>query len=324
MIGKIAISLVLTALIPAGIALGLIASQSPVKIEGAGGLDFSRQLGRASVPLPTRTVAMRDGFPLQVRHVDGPEGAPLVVMVHGSGWHGGQFDALAQSVSAWATVLAPDLRGHGAQPGRRGDIDYVGQFEDDLADLIAAYRKPGQKVVLLGHSSGGGLAVRMAGGPQGAVLDGAILLAPFLKYNAPTTRPNSGGWAQPLTRRIIGLTMLNAAGIHALNHLTVIQFNMPRAVLDGPLGHMATTAYSYRLNTSYAPRDDYEADIAGLPLFLLAVGDRDEAFLPDQYQPLMQGLTDAGRYAIIPGASHLDVVNAPQTLTLIQEFLREL
>ncbi|THD74668.1 alpha/beta fold hydrolase [Thalassobius vesicularis] len=322
MIGKIAISLALSALIPAGIALGLVASQAPRPMAGEGGLDFSRQMARTEA-LPVQSVAMRDGFALQVRHVAGPEGAPLLVMVHGSGWHGGQYDALARALEGQAEMLIPDLRGHGAQPGRRGDVDHIGQLEDDLADLIAAYRKPGQKVIALGHSSGGGLVVRMAGGSQGGALDGAILLAPFLKYNASTTRPNSGGWAQPLTRRIIGLTMLNAAHIRALNHLTVIQFNMPRAVLDGPLGHTATTAYSYRLNTSYAPRNDYEADIAALPPFLLAIGDRDEAFVPDQYQPLMQPLTDKGRYAIVPGASHLDVVNDPQTLALIQEFLRE-
>lgn len=325
MIGKVAFSLAMFAVVPGAIALGLIASQGPGTVDGSGGLNFTQQLERGlTAPLPITSVQMRDGFPLQVRHVAGPEGAPLVVMVHGSGWQGGQFDGLARALSDQADVLVPDLRGHGAQPGRRGDVDYIGQFEDDLADLISVNRKPGQQVVLLGHSSGGGLVVRMAGGSHGEVLDGAILLAPFLKYNAPTTRPDSGGWATPLTRRIIGLTMLNAARIRALNHLTVIQFAMPKAVLDGPLGHTATVAYSYRLNTSYAPRNDYTADIAALPPFLLAVGDRDEAFLAEGYEPLMSAHTDQGRYQLIPGASHLSVVDDPKTLTAIKGYLSEL
>jgi alpha-beta hydrolase superfamily lysophospholipase len=324
MIGKVAFSLAMFAVVPGAIALGLIASQGPGQVDGSGGLDFNKQLERGLAdPLPVAPVSMRDGFPLQVRHLDGPEGAPLLVMVHGSGWQGAQFDSLARELSAQAEVLVPDLRGHGAQPGRRGDVDYIGQFEDDLADLIAAYRKPDQKVILLGHSSGGGLVVRMAGGTHGALLDGAVLLAPFLKYNVPTTRANSGGWATPLTRRIIGLTMLNAVKIPVLNHLTVIQFAMPQTVLDGPLGHTATTAYSYRLNTSYAPRSDYTADIAALPPFLLAVGDQDEAFVAEGYQPLMSAHTDQGRYALIPGAAHLDMVDDPQTLTEIQGFLSE-
>jgi hypothetical protein len=28
------------------------------------------------------------------------------------------------------------------------------------------------------------------------------LLAPYLQYNAPTARPNSGGWVRPYTPRI--------------------------------------------------------------------------------------------------------------------------
>jgi alpha-beta hydrolase superfamily lysophospholipase len=279
--------------------------------------------GGGGVALPVQPVAMRDGFGLSVRHVPGGADAPLLVMLHGSGWHGGQFDALAQLLAPQAEILVPDLRGHGAHPGRRGDVDYIGQLEDDLADLIAAYRKPGQKVLLLGHSSGGGLAVRMAGGPHGGLLDGVILLAPFLKYNAPTTRPNSGGWARPLTRRIIGLSMLNMVGVRALNHLIAIQFAMPRAVLDGPMGQLATTTYSFRLNTSYAPRQDYAADIAALPRFLLLAGTRDEAFMAEGYEPLMSGMTDMGHYVLIPDTGHLDVVNAPQTTDLIQDFLRE-
>lgn len=324
MIGKVAFSLAMFAVVPGVIALGLIASQSPGDVRGEGGLDFASQIEAGlAEPLPLTEVRMRDGFALQVRHVPGPEDAPLVVMVHGSGWFGAQFDRLARELSDQAEVLAPDLRGHGAKPGRRGDVEYIGQFEDDLADLIAAYRKPGQKVIALGHSSGGGLVVRMAGGTHGDLLDGAVLLAPFLKHNAPTTRENSGGWAVPLTRRIIGLSMLNSAKITALNHLTAIQFAMPQVVLDGPVGHLATTAYSFRLNTSYAPRNDYTADIAALPRFLLAVGDQDEAFVADGYQPLMSQHTDLGRYALIPGASHMEVVDDPATLREIKGFLSE-
>lgn len=86
-------------------------------------------------------------------------------------------------------------------------MDYIGQFEDDLADLIEILREqvPGTDLIIGGHSSGGGLTVRFAGSEYTTLSDGYILLSPFLKYNAPTTRPNSGGWAHPLSRRIAGL-----------------------------------------------------------------------------------------------------------------------
>lgn len=318
--------LVISVCISAAISLGLIVSQ-PLRANKSAGktLDFSGTINVLKAPLALVGVKMRDGYDLMTRQVSGPdEPAPLLVMVHGSGWHGQQFDRLAAQLGDVAEVLAPDLRGHGVAPARRGDVDYIGQLEDDLADLIKARRKPGQKLVMLGHSSGGGLVVRFAGGEHGAMLDGAVLLAPFLKYNAPTTRPNSGGWANVLIRRIIGLSMLNAAGIHLLDHLPVIQFAFPASVLDGPQGHTATTAYSWRMNTSYAPRADYLKDVAALPRFVLMAGQEDESFVASGYQPLMSAVTDKGQYRLIEGVNHLDVVDAAATEVAIREYLNEL
>ncbi len=304
---------------PVLVALGLIVSARPDgPWPGRGGLDFSGIGGGPAMPEP-RGVAMRDGYALQVRDYPNDAG-PVLILLHGSGWNGLQFNRLAPVLQVHGRVLVPDLRGHGAAPGRRGDVDHVGQLEEDIADLIAR-EEQGRKVVLIGHSSGGGLVVRMAGGAYGARLDGAVLLAPFLQYDAPTTRPNSGGWARPLTRRIIGLTILNALGIRALNRLSVIEFNMPAAVLSGPLGHLATTAYSWRLNQSFAPRRKYLRDIAALPPFLLLAGDADEAFDAPAYEPLMRQVTDRGRYRIVPGAGHLGLVDDARAHAAITEFL---
>ncbi|MCC0080119.1 MAG: alpha/beta fold hydrolase [Rhodobacter sp.] len=320
---KFALSAALCVIIPAGIALGLIASDRPVPDLRAetGGLDFSR-LGPAEAP-PLRLYAARDGAQLGFRRWDsGHEGAPLVVALHGSGWHGAQFAGLGAALAGQGVdVIAPDLRGHGPSPERRGDIDYLGQFEDDIADLIADQAAPGQQVVLLGHSSGGGLAIRFAGGAHRGLIDRAVLLAPFVQHDAPTARPDSGGWARVMIRRVIGLTMLNAVGIRALNGLPVIQFRFPASVLDGPAGTTATRAYSYRLNTSYAPRRAWQGDVAALPPFLLVAGRADEAFRAEAYEPTFAALTPNGTYALT-GASHLSVVDDPETLARVLAFLR--
>lgn len=312
----------ISAVITLLIALGLIVSQRPGKVLAPeGGLDFSEQLGRDVAPLEVRRLPLRDGFEASLRHLEGPEGAPLVILVHGSGWYGAQFDGLARELSAVAEVVAPDLRGHGVNPGRRGDLDYLGQFEDDLADIIAHFAKPGQKVVMAGHSSGGGLVVRFAGGAHGDLLDGAVLMAPFLQYDAPTAREASGGWAHVLTRRVIGLSMLNAARIRLLDHLTVIEFAMPRVVLDGPQGNAATTSYSWRLNNSFSPRRDWQGDVAALPPFLLIAGEADEAFRADQYEPTLSGISDKGQYLLLPGVGHLPVVDDPRSAKALVGFV---
>lgn len=306
------------------VAVILVFTQRPKAMSGEGGLDFSRQLESGSeTPAPLLSIPMRDGYDLKVRTYGGADSVPLLVLVHGSGWHGLQFDNLGKALQDNADVIVPDLRGHGTVPGRRGDVDYIGQYEDDLADMITAVAKPGQKVIMAGHSSGGGLVVRFAGGEHGDLLDGAVLMAPFLKHNAPTTRPDSGGWAHVLTRRIIGLSILNTFQIKALNHLPIIQFNMPQVVLDGPLGDTATIAYSYRLNASYAPRSKYLEDVAALPPFVLLAGGADEAFLAQEYAPTMGAVTDRGRYELMTGASHLDIVDDPRTRAVIEGFLNE-
>ena len=322
--------LLVSAGITAALPFALILSQYPAKglVAETGGLDFARISGnQGTTPARLQTYRARDGAALGVRVYPAQNAPsrqpPLMVMVHGSGWHGLQFDALARHIadSGLADVVVPDLRGHGPSPIRRGDIDHIGQFEEDLADLIALHVRPGQEVIMLGHSSGGGLVVRFAGGDYGHLLGRAILLAPFLGHDTPTTRKNSGGWAKPLVRRIIGLTMLNAARIRALNGLTVIQFRFPRTVLDGPLGETATRAYSYRLNRSYAPRPGLAEDAARLPDFLLLAGTQDEAFHADMYEPTLGKLTGKGEYVLIRDTGHLDLVDAPATADHIAKWL---
>jgi len=321
MLFKILRQVLIAVVITVAVAVLLVFTQWPKQMSGAGGLDFTQTMEGSTDAAPLQSVPMRDGYPLQVRTYGGADDVPLLVLVHGSGWHGQQFDALGTALQGSADVIVPDLRGHGTAPGRRGDVDYIGQLEDDMADLITAVAKPGQKVIMAGHSSGGGLVVRFAGGAHGGMLDGAVLLAPFLKHDAPTMRENAGGWNHVLIRRMIGLGILNTFRITALNYMPVVQFNMPQAVLEGPLGDTATTAYSYRLNTSFAPRSAYLDDVAALPKFVLLAGGADEAFISSQFAPTMGAVTDKGRYDMILGATHLGLVDDPRTKAIIAEFL---
>ncbi len=104
------------------VALGLVASDGPRPDlrSGAGGLDFAR-LAPSAPDVPLQTYAARDGGTLGCRRWDaGADGVPLVVAVHGSGWHGAQFRNLGAALAGQglADVVAPDLRGHGPAPAR--------------------------------------------------------------------------------------------------------------------------------------------------------------------------------------------------------------
>ena len=330
MISMISKFLLISVSIYFGIAAALIIVNRPTTEVADGPFNFDTIAAVNYDTLPElQNYATRDGSQLSYRHYPSEtETDHLFILLHGSGWHSMQFHQLADTISrnGMGHVIAPDLRGHGFTPEQRGDISYIGQLEDDLADLIAAAQQehPDAKLIIGGHSSGGGLTVRFAGSEYGAMADGYLLLAPFLKYNAPTTRPNSGNWARPLTGRIIGLVMLNSVGVRWFNHLPAIQFNMPQAVLDGPFGHSATTTYSYRLNTSYAPRSDYGRDLAAItqPLLLIA-GTADESFIAEQYQPTISAHTDTGSYVLLPDVGHIDLLTTPDIEPLLADWLEE-
>lgn len=312
-----------------GAALAL--SQSPsVGSQAGAGLDFAaiRPQEAEAAPPELETWTARDGASLGYRAWTAAQpDAPAIVLLHGSSWHSRQFDRLGARLSAAGyRVVAPDLRGHGEHPSPRGDVSHVGQLEEDLADLVAhlKLKESGRTLIVAGHSSGGGLVVRFAGGEHGGLADGFVLLAPYLGYNAPTTRPQSGGWASPATRRIIGLTMLNAVGIHALDHLPVIAFKVPDLVRTGPLGHTVTDSYSHRLNTSYAPRRDFAADLARLDRpFLLLAGDKDEAFVADKYEETISASTRTGAYRLIENEGHLGIVDNEEAGGVLLSWLQE-
>lgn len=323
-LSKILVSVVLAGggYLIAGAALAI--SQTPVAPEPTGGkgLDFSETKNVAEDGIPVmQTFQARDGVQLPYRRWSSEKGAPALILVHGSSWHGRQFWELAPALAAKGyDVIVPDMRGHGENPVKRGDVEHVGQYEEDIADLIEeiGLKQAGSKVILGGHSSGGGFVVRFAGGPYGKLADGYLLMAPYLGYNAPTARPQSGGWAHSATRRIIGLSMLNNVGVTQLNHLPVVAFAMPEFVRKGPLGHTVTDVYSYRLLTGFSPRRDFAADLKAMvqPVLLVA-GAKDEAFFADLYEPTISAQTASGEYHLLDGENHLGMVDNAQTPELI-------
>ncbi|MFC1868254.1 alpha/beta hydrolase [Thermodesulfobacteriota bacterium] len=269
-----------------------------------------------------KSFTARDGTQLAYRHYPS-DSDKIVILLHGAGWHSRYFLPLAEFISSegLAQVFTPDLRGHGFSPKRRGDVDYIGQLEDDLSDLIAVIRKdnPNSMLIVGGHSSGGGLAIRFAGSQYGQKARAYMFMSPFLKYNAPTTRLNSGGFAMPYTGRIIGLIMLNNAGIRWFNYLTVMKFNMPERARDGT----ETLSYSYRLNTAYAPQD-YEKDLSAITQPLLVVaGTKDETFIYCQYEPVISQYTTV-QVKLLQGVSHMGIVVCPEVRPVIKEWLESL
>jgi alpha-beta hydrolase superfamily lysophospholipase len=304
----------------AGLVLvGLVASPLRRPPELTSISDARKSVDFSALPALERFQA-RDGTALGFRHY--PPNAPATgraaIVIHGSsGSSGTTIHALSSALAARGVeVYAMDIRGHGAS-GTRGDIGYVGQLEDDLADFVAVVRKttPDVPLTLIGHSAGGAFALRVAALPMQNLFERTVLLAPYLGYNAPTNQPDSGGWASADIPRILGLLALRKLGIDCCDALPVLAFAVPPNAEK-----ILTATYSDRLMRNFANHPDFRADLAAAtrPLTIIAGAD-DELMRSDKYAEAVRGLAQPVDVKLIEGINHMGIVSAPKAVSVIAE-----
>jgi alpha-beta hydrolase superfamily lysophospholipase len=262
----------------------------------------------------------RDGTWLGFRHyaAGGASTGRVAIVIHGSsGSSGGTIHALSLALAARGVeTYAVDIRGHGTS-GTRGDIGYVGQLEDDLADFVAVLRKtvPSAPLTLIGHSAGGAFALRVAGSPIQDLFERFVLLAPYLGYDAPSTRAKSGGWASVDIPRIIALTALRTVGITCCEALPVLALAVP------PNSEKAlVSTYTDRLMRNFAVRGDFRRDLAAAtkPLTIICGAD-DELMLADKYAEAVRGAKVAVDVRVLEAINHLGIVAAPKAVSIIAD-----
>jgi pimeloyl-ACP methyl ester carboxylesterase len=277
----------------------------------------ARAVDRSTMPALERFSA-RDGTELAYRHYParGVASEKIAILVHGSSGSSTSVHALADALAARGVeTYVPDIRGHGGS-GTRGDIGYLGQLENDLADLVAVVRKtsPNQPLTLLGHSAGGGFALRVASSPIQNLFARTVLLAPYLGYDAPTNRPDSGGWASPDIPRYLALAALRRVGIECCDALPTLGFAVP------PKSEwMLAPTYSYRLMRNFATRR-YKDDFAGVtkPLTLIAGAD-DELMLADKYADAVHAVAPSVDVKLIDGVNHMGIVGDIRAVSAIAD-----
>jgi pimeloyl-ACP methyl ester carboxylesterase len=264
----------------------------------------------------------RDGSMLGFRHYQ-PSGAAVgrgAVVVHGSSGstantiHALSMALAGRGVETWAI----DVRGHGTS-GTRGDIGYVGQLEDDLADFVAIIRKSEQSLplTLIGHSAGGGFALRVAGSSLQDSFERTVLLAPYLGYAATTNRPNSGGWANADIPRILGLRTLREIGIACCEALPVLAFAVP------PNSERTLVpTYTERLMRNFAVHGDFRGDpsAARRPVTIFS-GTDDELMFADKYADAVHAVLPQAEVKLIDGVNHMRIVSLPKAVDAIADYV---
>lgn len=269
-------------------------------------------------PFTATCFDMNDGGRIAAR-MFGPEDAPdIIVLVHGLGAAGARWNNPAGLLSAatGAQVIAVDLRGHNESSGRRHDLDRIGQYEDDLAQVVVALQsdRPGARVWLAGHSMGGGIALRFALKPDRPRVAGYLLFAPVFGPGPTMPGVSPADSALRIDRmRMTGLMILNLLGIRNCNHLPVAYLN---ASPEFP-------AYSFTALASGLPLPPGTAQDALSAMegpFLIIAGAEDTFIRAEGYREVA-ATQPHGRVEILPGHGHDSFLNDRETHAIVAHWL---
>jgi len=222
-----------------------------------------------------------------------------------------------------ASVITPDLRGHANSEGAAFDVSHIGQYEEDIVDLIQALRLGNSdlRILIAGHSMGGGIALRYALLEDAPEVSGYLLLAPNMgpgptQPNPADTPPEVAEFASAFvnfnTKRFIGTIMMNIIGVQSFDHKPIMYFNAPPEM----------PRYSYAAIASAQPNAPQGASIALNAMtepLLVIVGANDEAFVASEYEGLISANSD-GETIVIDNLNHNQILNSTEIVSIISDW----
>ena len=244
------------------------------------------------------------------------ESNKTVILVHGVLSSSYTFNKMAGLLrkSLQAKVIAIDLRGHGMSGGKPGDISTPNQYTKDLDAIINNIKnqRPTQKIILAGHSIGGGIVLKHVETFPKTKVQAYVLFAPNLGATSPTTSQKldvTNNFIKTHLSRGLGLKMLNEFGIYNYDSLNVVFYNLPK--------QMPIHKYSYRSMKASYPTNFKEAlKMIDVPL-LTFVGSNDEAFIAEEY-PIVMSAYSTGECFVIENETHNGIRHNKEAMKKIE------
>jgi esterase len=240
---------------------------------------------------------------------------PALCLLHGLFGAARNFGALQQRLRAQFRVIALDLRNHGASPHAPG-MTYGTMAEDVRETLAAMWALP---AMLLGHSMGGKVAMRLALARAEAVR--ALVVADIAPIPYP---PHHREMAAAMRALPLAAGMTRQAADAALTDA------VPEPAMRGFLLQNLITGEkpSWRngLDEIAAAMSDIEdfpvpagAKYEGPALFV--AGERSD-YIRREHHALIRALFPAARFATVPNAGHwLHADNLAGLLSVVEPFL---
>jgi pimeloyl-ACP methyl ester carboxylesterase len=255
---------------------------------------------------------------------------PVLLLLHGLGCDHTTWEPVIDALAKRYTVIAPDLLGHGQSAKPRADYS-VGGYANAMRDLITVLGI--DKVTVVGHSFGGGIAMQFAYqfperterlilvasgglGPEVSPAIRAITTPGFHQVMGLLTLPGVRHVGMAGLRALSGAPLKHARDLdevaniydsfkdpyarHAIQHVV-------RAVVDwrGQIVTMADRAYL----TEAMP--------------MCVVWGRDDRVIPVRHADNVGELAPLARVEVIPNAGHFPHKDHPHRFAkIVHEFIR--
>ena len=246
--------------------------------------------------------------------VDGPEGAPWIVLSNSLATNLAMWDQQAADLKAQYRVLRYDQRGHGTTDAPAGRYT----FEQLIADALALMDGLGIKKAHFGGLSMGGATALGFAQKHPDRLD-KIIVCDTPCQSTPTS-------AQQWEERIV---VAQKQGMEALVEPTVGRW-FPPAVLESKAAHVdkvramiRTTPVNGFIGCAAALADhNYAGAVATVTRPVLFMAGEKDGVTPTAMRKLSAALPGS-RYVELPGAGHISNMDQPEGFTwAIADFLK--
>jgi 3-oxoadipate enol-lactonase len=246
--------------------------------------------------------------------VDGPEGAPWIVLSNSLATNLAMWDQQAADLKAEYRVLRYDQRGHGGTDAPAGRYT----FEQLIADALALMDGLGIKKAHFGGLSMGGATALGFAQKHPDRLDRIIVC----DTPCQSTRTSSQQWEE----RIV---VAQKQGMEALVEPTVARW-FPPAVIEAKAPHVdkvrqmvRTTPVNGFIGCAAAlANHDYASAVATVKRPVLFMAGEKDGVTPTAMRKLSAALAGS-RYVELPGAGHISNMDQPEGFTwAIADFLK--
>jgi magnesium chelatase accessory protein len=259
--------------------------------------------------------------------VAGPEDAPVLLLIHGTGATTHSFADLAPLLAEHFRVVIPDLPGHGFT------AKMAAPEPDNVARALAALMAElgMAPALILGHSVGAAIAFMLVARgllhPRAVVALGGALL-PFAGVGKVYPGLAKALFVNPLMPAIFSFTTRLQSMPDLMTRWTGSRISREQIAHYERLFRSSAHTGGALALMAYWDLDEIERSISGVkcPVLLLH-GERDKTVPPDTSRKVAQRLNAHGTRAVhqgLPGLGHLAHEEAPERhAEMILDFARE-